>query len=411
MTTTKIEHPKIVSQEEWLEARKQLLIKEKKFTHERDALSAERRELPRVRVEKEYFFDAPGGKESLADLFDGRSQLIVYHFMFGPGWEEGCKSCSFLSDHLDGAVAHLNARDVTLVVISRAPLPQIEAFKKRMGWGFRWVSSYDSDFNYDYHVSFTKDEMAKGKVYYNYELQEFGSEEAPGASVFYKDATGEIFHTYSAYARGLDILVGAYNYLDLAPKGRDEGALPFTMAWVRHHDKYQDNPVVKPVGIDRTPVVNLEPPRLENVGPMFIAGHDRHYKPEDITGIPKQWENFATRIGHIPGQVGRVAYGVCSNACGDGDGFQYLTGVGVADLSGLPNDFSGIRLPAQRYVIFTHRGIVSNLRHTIDAIWNQWLPGSGHEAVGSPAFLERYGESFDPQTGTGDIEVWVPIKA
>jgi AraC family transcriptional regulator len=144
---------------------------------------------------------------------------------------------------------------------------------------------------------------------------------------------------------------------------------------------------------------------------MFIAGHDRHYKPEDITGIPKQWENFATRIGHILGQVGRVAYGVCSNACGDGDGFQYLTGVGVADLSGLPNDFSGIRLPAQRYVIFTHRGIVSNLRHTIDAIWNQWLPGSGHEAVGSPAFLERYGESFDPQTGTGDIEVWVPIKA
>lgn len=232
---------KVVSREEWLEARKAHLAKEKDFTRLRDELSRQRRELPWVRVEKRYVFDGPGGKETLADLFGGRSQLIVYHFMFGPGWEQGCPSCSFLSDHIDGALVHLAHRDVTLVAVSRAPLSQIEAFKKRMGWRFKWVSSFGSDFNYDYHVSFTKEEMAKGKVYYNYDLREFGSEEAPGTSVFYKDGTGAIFHTYSSYARGLDMLVGAYNYLDLVPKGRDEAELPWTMAWVRHHDRYDDD--------------------------------------------------------------------------------------------------------------------------------------------------------------------------
>ena len=236
-----------VSREEWLAARKRHLIKEKELTRLRDDLGRQRRELPWVRVEKQYVFDGPDGKETLADLFDGRSQLIGYHFMFGPGWEEGCPSCSFLADHIDGAAVHLAQRDVTLLAVSRAPLPQIEAFKKRMGWRFKWVSSYESDFNRDYHVSFTKDEIAKGKVYYNYDMQEFGSEEAPGASVFYKERTGEIFHTYSAYARGLDMLVGAYNYLDLVPKGRDEDALAFTMAWVRHHDRYSDDYFVDPM--------------------------------------------------------------------------------------------------------------------------------------------------------------------
>jgi predicted dithiol-disulfide oxidoreductase (DUF899 family) len=190
--------------------------------------------------------NGPKGKQTLADLFDGRSQLIVYHFMFGPEWEQGCPSCSFLSDHIDGALVHLAHRDVTLMAISRAPLPQIEAFKKRMGWRFKWVSSYGNDFNFDYHVSFTKDEMAKGRVYYNYDMNEFPSEEGPGISVFYKDGTGDIFHTYSTYARGLDMLVGAYNYLDLVPKGRDEDALTFTMAWVRHHDRYGDHYFVDP---------------------------------------------------------------------------------------------------------------------------------------------------------------------
>jgi predicted dithiol-disulfide oxidoreductase (DUF899 family) len=231
---------RIVSPDEWVAARKKYLKKEKEFTRLRDELSAERRELPWVKVEKAYVFDGPDGKETLADLFGGRSQLLVYHFMFGPGWEQGCPSCSFLSDHIDGAAVHLAHRDVTLLAVSRAPLSQIKAFKKRMGWRFKWVSSHGNDFNSDYHVSFTKDEMAKGKVYYNYALREFPAEEAPGLSVFYKDKKGAIFHTYSAYARGLDILVGAYNYLDLAPKGRDEDKLPWTMAWVRHHDRYAE---------------------------------------------------------------------------------------------------------------------------------------------------------------------------
>ena len=234
-----MEH-RVVSQEEWLAARKQLLRKEKEFTRFRDQLSAERRELPWVRVDKEYVFDGPDGKETLADLFDGRSQLMVYHFMFGPGWEQGCPSCSFVSDHIDGANWHLPHRDVTLLAVSRAPLAQIEAFKQRMGWRFKWVSSYENDFNHDFHVSFTPDEMARGEVYYNYTTTEFPSEEAPGLSAFYQDPNGAVFHTYSTYARGLDMLVGAYNYLDLAPKGRDEAALPWTMAWVRHHDRYGD---------------------------------------------------------------------------------------------------------------------------------------------------------------------------
>jgi len=238
VTKTTLEHPKVVTRDEWLAARKQHLSKEKEFTRLRDELSRQRRELPWVRVEKKYVFDGPSGKETLADLFGGKSQLIVYHFMFGPGWEQGCPSCSLLADHFDPSVVHLAQRDVTMLAVSRAPLPQIEAFKKRMGWGFKWVSSHGTDFNSDYRVSFTKDEMAKGRVDYNYEMKKFGSEEAPGASVFYKDANGDIFHTYSTYERGLDILVGAYNYLDLVPKGRDEGGLAFSMAWVRHHDRY-----------------------------------------------------------------------------------------------------------------------------------------------------------------------------
>jgi predicted dithiol-disulfide oxidoreductase (DUF899 family) len=233
---------KVVSRAEWLAARKAHLAQEKKFSKARDELARQRRELPWVKVEKQFVFDAPGGKESLSDLFAGRNQLIVYHFMFGPGWEQGCPSCSLLADHFDGAVVHLAQRDVTFLAVSRAPLPQIEAFKKRMGWKFKWVSSFENDFNRDYHVSFTKDEMDKGEVYYNYALTKFPSEEAPGASVFAKDAGGTIFHTYSTYGRGLDILIGAYNYLDLVPKGRDEDALPWSMAWVRHHDRYEQKP-------------------------------------------------------------------------------------------------------------------------------------------------------------------------
>jgi len=241
-----IEHSTVVSHEDWLAARKELLAKEKEFTRLRDQLSRQRRELPWEEVDKEYVFEGLKGKETLADLFDGRSQLIIYHFMFGPGWSAGCPSCSYLADHFDGPAIHLANRDVTFAVISRAPLAELEAFKKRMGWKFHWVSSFGSDFNYDYHVSFTAEERAKGKVQYNYTEMAFPSEEGPGLSVFAKDASGEIFHTYSSYARGLDIFVGAYNFLDHTPKGRDEEGLAHSMAWVRHHDKYGQGYFVDP---------------------------------------------------------------------------------------------------------------------------------------------------------------------
>ncbi len=229
---------KIVSHDEWIAARKAHLAEEKAFTHARDALSKKRRELPWEKVDKNYLFDTPSGKATLADLFGGKSQLIVYHFMLGPRWEAGCPSCSYLADHFDGAAVYLAQRDVTFLVVSRAPLPEIEKFKKRMGWKFKWVSSFGNDFNFDYHVSFTP-EQKKGLVEYNYEQTEFPSDEAPGLSVFYKDAASDAFHTYSSYGRGLDIMVGAYNFLDMAPKGRDEDGLAWSMAWVRHHDKYE----------------------------------------------------------------------------------------------------------------------------------------------------------------------------
>jgi predicted dithiol-disulfide oxidoreductase (DUF899 family) len=225
----------IVSPAEWLVARKDLLTREKEFTRQRDALSAARRELPMVKVGKEYRFEGPNGTETLADLFEGRSQLVVYHFMFRPGWEEGCKSCSYLADHFDGANWHLPHRDVTLVAVSRAPLSEFAPYKKRMGWRFKWVSSYGNDFNFDYHVSFTADEEKQNKVNYNYQTQEFMNDELPGLSVFFKDDNDSVFHTYSTYARGLDMLAGTYTFLDLVPKGRDEDP-DDTMSWVRRHD-------------------------------------------------------------------------------------------------------------------------------------------------------------------------------
>jgi len=234
-----MEPHKVVSHDEWIAARKAHLAEEKAFSRARDALARKRRELPWEKVQKNYAFDTAQGKQSLADLFGGKTQLIIYHFMLGPGWEAGCPSCSFLADHFDGAVVHLAQRDVSFVVVSRAPLSEIEAFQRRMGWRFKWVSAFGSDFNSDYQVSFTPEEKASGKVFYNYEfIDSFPSEERPGASVFYKNAASEMFHTYSTYGRGLDILLGTYNFLDLAPKGRDEDGLAWSMAWVRHHDRY-----------------------------------------------------------------------------------------------------------------------------------------------------------------------------
>jgi len=234
------ENHKVVSKDEWLAARLQLLAAEKEFTRLRDQLSHQRRDLPWERVDKQYLFDGPNGKESLAQLFENRSQLIVYHFMFDPDWEAGCKSCSWWADNFERNVIHLNHRDVTLVAISRAPLAKIEAFKRRMGWSFKWLSSGGNDFNYDYHVSFKPDQLATGESTYNYRPKSNSMTELPGISVFYKDPGGAIFHTYSCYERGLDMMNAAYHYLDLVPKGRDEAGLPANQAWVRHRDNYGD---------------------------------------------------------------------------------------------------------------------------------------------------------------------------
>jgi len=232
---------KIVSQDEWLVAHTSHLAKEKELTRLRDALSAERRALPWVKVVQQYRFDTPGGKKTLAGLFAGRSQLIVKHFMFGPDWKEGCAGCSFECDHIDGALVHLEHHDVIYVAVARAPLPDIEAFKTRMGWRFNWVSSFGSDFNYDFCVSFTKEQISKGEVYYNFALRDFQSEEMSGISVFYKDTNGDIFHTFSAYGRGAEELLGTYMALDLTPKGRNETGPNFDLSdWVRHHDRYEE---------------------------------------------------------------------------------------------------------------------------------------------------------------------------
>ena len=235
----------VVPGEEWLRARKELLAREKEFTRLRDEVSRLRCDLPWEQVEKEYVFDGPGGKETLGDLFDGRSQLIVYHFMFDPDWTEGCKSCSLLADHYDPSIVHLEQRDVTMVTVSRAPLETLESFKTRMGWKFKWVSSLENEFNWDYDVSFKPEDLETG-VCYNYGTQAFPVTEAPGISVFYKDSDGNIFHTYSSFSRGLDIFIGAYNLLDIVPKGRDEESLTYGMEWVRHHDRYDDASFVDP---------------------------------------------------------------------------------------------------------------------------------------------------------------------
>jgi predicted dithiol-disulfide oxidoreductase (DUF899 family) len=233
-----LDNHRIVPKDEWLAARGALLKKEKEFTLLREKLGRQQRDMPWVLVDKEYLFDGPNGKQTLSELFDGRSQLIVYHFMYDPNWDAGCPSCSFWADNFNGIVVHLNQRDVTMIAVSKAPYSKIGEYKKRMGWNFKWVSSYDNDFNFDYHVSFTAEELSEKKAFYNYNLQDTHSPEREGVSVFYKDTAGHVFHTYSAYARGIDGLNVAYHYLDLVPKGRDEDGHEFPQFWVRRHDEY-----------------------------------------------------------------------------------------------------------------------------------------------------------------------------
>lgn len=232
------DHP-VVSREEWLAARKALLAAEKDFTRLRDELSRQRRALPWVKVDKQYVFDGPSGEETLADLFEQRSQLIVYHFMFPPDWDEGCPHCSFWADSFNGSSVHLNHRDTTFVAISRAPLAKIEPFKQRMGWNFKWLSSFQSEYNFDFHVSFTPEEMQSGTAFYNYEHTNPDVTDREGISVFYQDERGAIFHTYSCFARGIDMMNVTYQYLDLTPKGRDEAGHDEPQFWVRHHDGYE----------------------------------------------------------------------------------------------------------------------------------------------------------------------------
>ena len=237
-----MEQQKLVSPDEWTAARKTLLAREKELTHLQAQVAAERRALPWVKVAKNYVFDTADGPKTLGDLFDGRSQLVVQHFMLAPGWKEGCVGCSFGADHIGGTLPHLGHHDVSFAAVSRAPLAEIEAYKKRMGWQFRWVSSNHNDFNYDYHVSFTPEQLASGKVYYNYEMTEGGIEELPGLSVFYRDEAGTIFHTYSSYARGAENLLTSYMVLDLTPKGRNEnGPHHNLMDWVKRHDEYDNS--------------------------------------------------------------------------------------------------------------------------------------------------------------------------
>jgi len=232
-----LSHP-VVPRERWLAERQQLLAREKELTRLEDQIASERRALPWVRIDTEYVFDTPDGPRQLAELFHGRRQLLVQHFMLGPDWEQGCPSCSYMADHLDGMAPHLGARDVSFVAVSRAPLAQIERFRRRMGWQFRWVSSHGSDFNHDFGVSFTPLQLAQGKVPYNYTQQPFPAEEAPGISVFVRNDAGEVFHSYSTYGRGVEVMMGTYRLLDLTPQGRAETNAAYTMDWVRHHDRY-----------------------------------------------------------------------------------------------------------------------------------------------------------------------------
>lgn len=232
----------IVNQEQWLAQRLDLLAREKELMRQQDQLASARRALPWVRVDKQYVFNTPQGKRSLADLFEGRSQLIVQHFMFAPGKERGCAHCSYMADHTDGALPHLAQRDVSVVAVSRAPLASLENMRKEMGWKFNWVSSGESDFNYDFHVSFTQEDLADGEVHYNYREQAFPLEDAPGISVFCKDESGTVYHTYSTFGRGVEMMMHTYRFLDITPRGRHEDGLPYTMAWVKHHDRYEPAP-------------------------------------------------------------------------------------------------------------------------------------------------------------------------
>jgi predicted dithiol-disulfide oxidoreductase (DUF899 family)/DNA gyrase inhibitor GyrI len=406
---------KIVSNEEWIEARKAFLAKEKEFTRQRDELSRLRRELPWVKVGKNYVFGGPDGVLTLSDLFAGNSQLIIYHFMLGPGWEQGCPSCSFLSDHIDGVLPHLNARDVTLAVVSRAPQPQIETFKKRMGWRFNWVSSYGSDFNFDYQASFKKDEGADDKVYYNYDTVDFPSTEGPGVSVFCKDSGGHIFHTYSSYARGVDILVGAYNYLDIAPKGRDEDGLAFSMSWVRHRDRYDNNYEVDPTASYQHPKVVTEEPSLKvqikKIEPIRVA-FVRHIGPYMECGAA--WGKLMpalTKRGVTPGDSMVLGIGHDNPEITPAAELRYDACVSVGEDFQPDGEISVQTIPGGEYAVATYVGPYDNLSDVYRAFLGRCLPESGRE-IGTGFCFEVYVNDA-AKTAPADLitEIYAPLRS
>jgi predicted dithiol-disulfide oxidoreductase (DUF899 family)/DNA gyrase inhibitor GyrI len=402
----------LVSSEEWLKARKAFLAKEKEFTRQRDELSRLRRELPWERVDKNYVFETADGKQSLADLFKGRSQLIVYHFMLGPGWEAGCPSCSFLGDHFDGQIVHLNARDVTFLVVSRAPLAEIEAFKRRMGWHFNWVSSFGSDFNYDYQASFDPDDLAKGEVYYNYNKQGFGATEGPGASVFHKDKTGSVFHTYSTYGRGLDIFLGVYNFLDLTPKGRDEEGLQFSMSWVRHHDRYNDNYKVDPAASYKAPeVLPALPVRIEHVAARRVASV-RHIGPYAECG--EAWGKLIPALaseGVLGADSIKIGIGHDNPAVIPLSDLRYDACVSVDVDYKAPDGIFEQIIPGGEYAIATLTGPYDRLAGAYRFLLEDWLPRSGRKKADHPPYEVYVSDATKTAPESLVTEIYVPLRS
>lgn len=403
----------VVSENEWTEARKALLVKEKEFTRLRDELSRQRRHLPWHRIEKTYALHGPTGMHTLKDLFGKNSQLIVYHFMLGQGWEAGCKSCSYLADHFDGMLPHLNARDVTLVAVSRAPISEIEAFKSRMGWRFKWVSSYGSDFNFDFHVSFDKDDLEKGEVYYNYQQGSFASQEAPGLSVFYRTEEGEVFHTYSAYARGLDILVGTYNFLDMTPKGRDEDGLTFSMAWVRHHDRYDDGYTVDPNATYEHPKVDASLPEIKvqvkHVDPIRVA-YVRHVGPYPECGAA--WSKLLTALkgmGVLNDDSLSMGIPYDNPAATPAAELRYDACVAVDDDFNPAGEIGVQEIFGGDYAVATYVGSYERLADVYRALLENWMPQSGLK-MGQGPCIEVYRSSWET-TAPADLvtEICAPL--
>jgi predicted dithiol-disulfide oxidoreductase (DUF899 family)/predicted transcriptional regulator YdeE len=399
----------VVSHKEWLTAREAFLVKEKELMRQKDLLDAERRKLPWERVEKNYTFIGENGPVTLSELFGGKSQLFIYHFMFAPEWEEGCSGCSFLADHIDSANLHLPAADVAVAVVARAPIDKLLAFKKRMGWKFNFVSSGESDFNYDYAVSFTP-EQAKGKVFYNYAWEDGDPEftDGPGSSAFYKNGAGEIFHTYSTFSRGGEAMIATYNFLDIMPKGRNEEA--GIMNWMKKHDQYEAAGAEEACECCSSAVnagKELAEPRIEDVEEMHLAGFKETFSVAGDPAIVELWMRFGPLVGKVPGQKGGATFAVVS---GCAKSFDYMAAVRVETPTGLTADerLTVVTMPARKYAKFRHEGPLPEMKLTCGAIYGVWAPKSGVKLDMEAPMLEYYPPEFCPDKPEG-VEIWVPL--